>query len=46
MLTVKSGTNITLPTEHPLPATDVLATYLELSGPANRKVRTVDFRPS
>lgn len=42
MLTIKSGSNTTLPTEHPLSASDVLAAYVELSQPATRKVRTVN----
>jgi cytochrome P450 / NADPH-cytochrome P450 reductase len=40
MLTIKSGSNTTLPTEHPLSASDVLAAYVELSQPATRRVRT------
>jgi cytochrome P450/NADPH-cytochrome P450 reductase len=39
ILTIKSGSNTTLPTEHPLSASDVLAAYVELSQPATRRVR-------
>lgn len=45
MLTIKSGSNTTLPTEHPLSASDVLAAYVELSQPATRRVRTVNSMP-
>ncbi|TVY52167.1 Bifunctional cytochrome P450/NADPH--P450 reductase [Lachnellula cervina] len=37
MLTIKSGTNTTLPTGHPISAMDVLGAYVELSQPATRK---------
>jgi cytochrome P450 / NADPH-cytochrome P450 reductase len=46
VLTIRSGSNTTLPTEHPLSATDVLAAYVELSQPATRRVRTVNLMPS
>ena len=46
ILTIKSGSNTTLPTEHPLSASDVLAAYVELSQPATRRVRTVILIPS
>ena len=45
MLTIKSGSNTTLPTEHPLSASDVLAAYVELSQPATRRVRTINSMP-
>jgi len=38
MLTIKTGTNTTLPTGHPISAMDVLGAYVELSQPATRKV--------
>ncbi|KAN0120409.1 fatty acid hydroxylase [Hyaloscypha variabilis] len=37
MLTIKTGANTTLPTGHPISATDVLGAYVELSQPATRK---------
>jgi cytochrome P450/NADPH-cytochrome P450 reductase len=40
MLTIKVGANTTLPTGHPISATDVLGAYVELSQPATRKVCT------
>lgn len=39
-LTIKPGTNTTLPTGHPISAMDVLGAYVELSQPATRKVCT------
>lgn len=45
MLTIKSGSNTTLPTEHPLSASDVLAAYVELSQPATRRVCAVNSMP-
>jgi cytochrome P450/NADPH-cytochrome P450 reductase len=39
MLTIKSGSNTTLPTEHPLSASDILAAFVELSQPATKRVR-------
>lgn len=37
MLKIKSGSNTTLPTAHPVSAADILGAYLELSQPATRK---------
>jgi cytochrome P450 / NADPH-cytochrome P450 reductase len=45
MLIIKSGSNTTLPTEHPLSASDVLAAYVELSQPATRRVCTITLMP-
>jgi cytochrome P450 / NADPH-cytochrome P450 reductase len=45
MLTIRSGSNTTLPTEHPLSASNIVAAYVELSQPATRKVRTVNSMP-
>ncbi|RDL29977.1 Bifunctional cytochrome P450 reductase [Venustampulla echinocandica] len=36
-LTIKSGSNTTLPTGHPISAVDVLGAYVELGQPATRK---------
>jgi cytochrome P450/NADPH-cytochrome P450 reductase len=45
MLTIKNGENTTLPTEHPLSAAEILASYVELSQPATRRVCTVNSMP-
>jgi len=44
VLTIKTGTNTTLPTGHPISAMDVLGAYVELSQPATRKVRSTLMR--
>lgn len=41
-LTIKPGTNTTLPIGRPVSAVDVLGSYVELSQPATRKVRIFD----
>ncbi len=38
MLTIKAGSNTTLPTGHPISVFDVLGSYVELSQPATKKV--------
>lgn len=37
MLTVKAGSNTTLPTAHPISAMDLLGSYVELSQPATKR---------
>ncbi|CAL3969579.1 unnamed protein product [Diplocarpon coronariae] len=37
VLTIKDGTNTTLPTGHPISAMDILGMYVELSQPATKK---------
>lgn len=38
MLTIKAGSNTTMPTGRPISAYDLLAAYVELGQPATRKV--------
>ncbi len=44
ILTIKTGANTTLPTEHPLSAMDILGAYVELSQPATRRVRFLSIK--